>query len=356
MKVRNTSRVFVVLLVILAMLLFWYWQSRPATEFGSAFISGNGRIEATEIAIASKIAGRVTDILVNEGDFVIKDQLLARMQIDGLTAQRDEALARVEQAQQSVDAAYAQVELKNSDLLAAQALVQQRESDLDAVERRWQRSETLARDGATSVQTLDDDRARVSSASAALAATKAQVAAAQSAVIAARAQLRSAESSVALSQASLARVEIELADSELRAPRDGRIQFRIAQPGEVVAAGGRILNLLDLTDVYMTFFLPETVAGRVALGTEVRILLDAAPQYVIPARVSFIASRAQFTPKTVETASERQKLMFRVRAQIPPELLRQHLEQVKTGLPGIAWIRLDEATPWPAALTMTSSD
>jgi HlyD family secretion protein len=103
----------------------------------------------------------------------------------------------------------------------------------------------------------------------------------------------------------------------------------------------------------MTFFLPETVAGRVALGTEVRIVLDAAPQFVIPARVSFVASTAQFTPKTVETASERQKLMFRVRAQIDRELLLKHVQQVKTGLPGLAWVKVDAQAVWPAKLTTT---
>jgi nitroreductase len=130
--------------------------------------------------------------------------------------------------------------------------------------------------------------------------------------------------------------------------RDGRVQFRVVQPGEVVGAGARVLQLADLTDVYMTFFLPETVAGRVALGSEVRIVLDAAPNFVIPASVSFVASTAQFTPKTVETASERQKLMFRVRAQIPKELLVRHREQVKTGLPGVAWLRIDPNAMAPA--------
>lgn len=126
--------------------------------------------------------------------------------------------------------------------------------------------------------------------------------------------------------------------------------MRVAQPGEVLGAGGRVLNVIDLSDVYITFFLPETVAGRVALGTEVRLVLDAAPQYVIPAQVSFVASTAQFTPKTVETASERQKLMFRVKARIDRALLAKHLEQVKTGLPGVAWVRLDAQQPWPANL------
>jgi len=128
------------------------------------------------------------------------------------------------------------------------------------------------------------------------------------------------------------------------------VQYRVAQPGEVLPAGGRVLNLVDLSDVYMTFFLPTAAAGRVALGTEVRLILDANPQYVIPAKVSFVADVAQFTPKTVETEQERQKLMFRIKAQIPPDLLKKHITQVKTGLPGIAYIRQDSKTSWPSRL------
>jgi HlyD family secretion protein len=160
----------------------------------------------------------------------------------------------------------------------------------------------------------------------------------------------SAESAAAAAQANIERIQADIDDTVLKAPRDGRVQFRVAQPGEVLAAGGRVLNLLDLSDVYMTFFLPTAVAGRIALGAEVRLVLDAAPQYVIPAQVSFVASEAQFTPKTVETASEREKLMFRVKARIAPDLLRKHITQVRTGLPGMAYVLLDASAQWPDRL------
>jgi len=168
--------------------------------------------------------------------------------------------------------------------------------------------------------------------------------------MAAKAQVTGSVSAVTAAAATVQRIDAELDDSTLTAPRDGRVQFRLAQPGEVLGAGGKLLNLVDLSDVYMGFFLPETVAGRVALGAEVRIVLDAAPQWVIPAKVSFVASTAQFTPKTVETASERQKLMFRVKAQIDPQLLQKHLSQVKTGLPGQAWVLAEPGAQWPAHL------
>jgi HlyD family secretion protein len=128
------------------------------------------------------------------------------------------------------------------------------------------------------------------------------------------------------------------------------VQYRVAQPGEVLGAGGKVLNMVDLSDVYMTFFLPEQAAGRVALGQDVHIILDAAPQWVIPAKVTFVSATAQFTPKTVETQSERQKLMFRVKAQIDRDLLQKHLKYVKTGLPGVAWVKLDANEEWPANL------
>ncbi|MCY1417920.1 hypothetical protein D9M71_334660 [compost metagenome] len=100
----------------------------------------------------------------------------------------------------------------------------------------------------------------------------------------------------------------------------------------------------------MTFFLPAPQAGLLQLGQEVRLVIDAAPQYVIPAKLSYVASVAQFTPKTVETASEREKLMFRVKARLDPELLRRHISYVKTGVPGMAYLRLDPQAEWPADL------
>jgi HlyD family secretion protein len=178
--------------------------------------------------------------------------------------------------------------------------------------------------------------------------------AARAAITSARTQVTGARSAVRAATATIARIAADLADCELRAPRDGRVQYRVAEPGEVVAPGGKLLNLVDLTDVHMTFFLPEAAAGRVAIGSDVRVVLDAAPRFVIPAKVSFVASTAQFTPKTVETASERQKLMFRVKAQIDRELLQKHLQQVKTGLPGVAWVRTDSQVPWPAELAVNA--
>ncbi|WP_243049454.1 HlyD family efflux transporter periplasmic adaptor subunit [Dyella sp. RRB7] len=345
---------WIALLVVaaLAAVAWLSWQALRPRGPGDGFVSGNGRIEATEIDVATKLPGRVQDILVDEGDFVSAGQVLGHMQIQSLEAQRDEAVARQQQAVAAVASAQAQVAMRESDRQTSLAEVALRESELDAAQRRFARSTTLSRDGASSVQELDDDRARVRGAEAGLNAARAQVNAAEAAVTAARTQVLGAQSTVKAADATVARVNADIDDSELTAPRDGRVQYRIAQPGEVLGGGGRVLNLVDLSDVYMTFFVPEAAAGRLAMGSEVRIVLDAAPQYVIPAKVSFVASTAQFTPKTVETASERQKLMFRVKAQIDRELLSKHLKLVKTGLPGVAWIKQDSHAEWPAELAV----
>ncbi|WP_288407960.1 efflux RND transporter periplasmic adaptor subunit [uncultured Herbaspirillum sp.] len=340
------------LAVILAGGAYFAWQRLHHGGPGEGFASGNGRIEATEVDVATKLGGRVDAILVNEGDFVSAGQPLAHMQVLSLQAQRDEALARQQQALSAVASAEAQVAVRESDYQAALAQTAQRESELDAARRRLARSDVLVKEGASSLQEVDDDRARVLGMAAAVTAAKAQVTAAQAAVAAARTQVSGAKSTVTAAVATVQRIKVDIDDSTLTAPRAGRVQYRIAQPGEVLGGGGKLLNLVDLSDVYMTFFVPEAVAGKLALGSDARIVLDAAPQYVIPARISFVASTAQFTPKTVETASERQKLMFRVKAQIDPALLQQHLTLVKTGLPGVAWVRTDKTRAWPEQLAV----
>ncbi len=342
----------IVVVAVLALAGWYAWQWFSAGSENQAFISGNGRIEATEVDVATKLAGRVGDILVEEGAFVKSGQVLATMQVQTLEAQLREAKAQRQQAVHGVASAQAQLAMRLSDKTALIAQVRRAEAERNAAKRQLARSETLVKGGFTSTQTLDDDRARTESAEASVAAAQAQVASADSSIAAARTQIVGAQSQVEAVDATLERIQAEIDDSQLKAPRDGRVQFRVAQPGEVLGAGGRVLNMIDLSDVYMTFFLPTEAAGRLALGSEVRIVLDAVPGYVIPAKVSFIASAAQFTPKTVETASERQKLMFRVRAKIDRELLREHPEHVKTGLPGEAWVRLDPAQEWPARLAL----
>ncbi|ALR78887.1 HlyD family secretion protein [[Enterobacter] lignolyticus] len=334
-------------LVVIGIIGWWLTRSPGLPE---GFAGSNGRIEATEIDIATKIAGRIDSILVSEGQFVRQGEALARMDTRVLNEQRQEAAAQIKEAQSAVAAAHALLAQRQSEMRAAQAIVRQRQAELDASAKRHTRSSTLSQRGAVSAQQLDDDRAAAQSAQAALESAKAQVSASQAAIEAARTSIIQAQTRVDAAEATERRIVADIDDSTLKAPRDGRIQYRVAEPGEVLSAGGRVLNMVDLSDVYMTFFLPTEQAGLLALGSEARIVLDAAPSLVVPANVSFVASVAQFTPKTVETNDERLKLMFRVKVRIPPALLQKHLEYVKTGLPGMAYVRLDSQRGWPASL------
>ncbi|HJV65676.1 MAG TPA: HlyD family efflux transporter periplasmic adaptor subunit [Geomonas sp.] len=328
------------------------WQKFGSQARNKALVTGNGRVEATEIDIAAKSPGRVKKITVREGDFVTAGQVVAEMDIATLEAQLRQARAQLQQAESAVSTTRSQLVQRESEKAAALAVVRQRDAELVNAQKHAARTSRLAANEVVSRQSADDDRMRLLSARAAQSAALAQVAAAQANIETARAQIKGARSAVEAAQATVERLQADIEDNTLRSPRDGRVQYRVAEPGEVVGAGGRVLSLVDLSDVYMTFFLPTAMAGRVALGSEVRLILDAAPQYVIPANVSYVADVAQFTPKTVETASEREKLMFRVRAHIPAEILKRYITQVKTGLPGVAYLRQDPAKPWPPQLSV----
>lgn len=346
---RRTKLLAMALLVAAAAALVFYLLKYHAGTDDN-LLKSNGRIEAVEIAVASKTAGRIKELLVDEGDFVEAGQLVATVASESLEAQLLQAQAQLRQAQSSTVTAQSQLLQRNSEKAALQALLLQRKAELAAARSRASRTGTLAQTGSVSKQLAEDNDTLVTSAKTAVSAVQAQLEASQAAIVSAEAQIVAAASTVDAASATVARVESELRDNQLRAPRAGRIQYRIAQVGEIVAAGGKVLSLIDVSDVHMTFFLPSAVAGRVEIGSEVRLVLDALPDVSIPAQVSYVADVAQFTPKTVETASEREKLMFRVKARIDPQLLLRHKTKVKTGLPGVAYLRLDRTVPWPESV------
>lgn len=345
---RRTKLLAMALLVAAAALVFYLLKYHAGTA--DNLLKSNGRIEAVEIAVAAKTAGRIKELLVDEGDFVEAGQLVATVASESLEAQLLQAQAQLRQAQSSTVTAQSQLLQRNSEKAALQALLLQRKAELAAARSRASRTGTLAQTGSVSKQLAEDNDTLVTSAKTAVSAVQAQLEASQAAIVSAEAQIVAAASTVDAASATVARVESELRDNQLRAPRAGRIQYRIAQVGEIVAAGGKVLSLIDVSDVHMTFFLPSAVAGRVEIGSEVRLVLDALPGVSIPAQVSYVADVAQFTPKTVETASEREKLMFRVKARIDPQLLLRHKTKVKTGLPGVAYLRLDRSAPWPTSV------
>lgn len=349
MSARSWGILLVVVLLV-SIVGYFAWPLLQPAELPEGIAASNGRIEAVEIDVATKTFGRLTEVLVDEGDFVTAGQVLARMDADVLEAQLHEAEATLRRAESAVVAAGYQVKQRESEKDAAKAVVLQRQAELTLAKKSFERAEPLAGTSAITKQELDSLRADVYRAEAAVSAAEASVAGGDAAIATAQAQVIDAEAAVDAAKAMIERLRVDIEETVLKAPRDGRVQFLISRPGEVLSAGGKVLNMIDLVDVYMTFFLPTQEAGRIRMGDETRIILDAAPQYVVPARISYVADVAQFTPKTVETAEERQKLMFRIKARIDPDLLKKHVRSVKTGLPGMAYVRIDPDVEWPDKL------
>lgn len=346
---NTRSLLFAAIVVAAAVSGFLFWQGSTNGAVPEGFARGNGRVEAVEIDVASKLPGRIEAILVREGGLVEAGQPLVALDTRQLKANRHQAEAELRRAEISVENARLMIQQRQAEVRAAEAVLAQQQSALDAAERQFARSRSLAGSSVASERQLDIDRSNALGAEAAVASAEAMLAAARIGVSAAEAAVIGAEAAVAAAQAAIEVIDVQIEDSTLKAPRSGRVQYIVAQAGEVVGAGGRVVNMIDLNDVYMTFFLQTAAVGRAGPGTEVRLILDAAPDMVIPAEVSFVSDVAQFTPKTVETEVEREKLMFRVRARIAPELLEKYLDHIKTGLPGVAWVRLDPALPWPEA-------
>tara|TARA_R110001606_G_scaffold395213_1_gene567086 strand:+ start:86780 stop:87823 length:1044 start_codon:yes stop_codon:yes gene_type:complete len=283
---------------------------------------GNGRIEATEYDIATKLAGRLVDVLVQEGDMVKAGQSLAVIDTDDLQAQLREANAGLREA----------LEARKYAL----AIVEQHKSELTFAQTELSRFQELMNKGHISKEKVDQQR---------MASTLAQAT-----VKAANVKVVQSDAGIEAAKARIQRLQSNIADSTLKTPIRGRVLYRLAEPGEVLASGGKVLSVLDLTDVYMSIYLPTSEAGKVTVGSDARIVLDAIPEYTLPAKVSFVSAQAQFTPKSVETRDERDKLMFRVKVRIDPQLLKDHIEQVKTGVPGLAYLLLAPEKEWPEQL------
>src|SRR6516165_10573397 len=282
----------------------------------------NGNIEATQVDVATKYPGRLATLTVDEGDEVTAGQVVATISSPETEAQLRAAQAQVLKAKQT--------------LAEAVALIAQRKSDVDFTKTDLERGTMLIEHGNIPQQVVDQRRNKFE--------------AAEAAYVAANAQRDQADAAITAAEADVQRLQSILVDLTLISPRSGRVQYRLARAGEVVAAGQRVLTILDLQDVYMTIYLPANDAGKLTLGDAARVIADPIPQYVIPATISFVATDAQFTPKSVETAEERQKLMFRVKLQGDPKVLNQYHRFVKTGVRGLGFVRTDPKIPWQMSL------
>jgi len=320
-KTKYGKTIAAVLIVVILSGVY-LWQSFQKENPLEKFASGNGRLEAIEFNITAKIGGRLVNVAVKEGDSVAENQVLARIDTKELDAQLRRAEAEVRRA----------VQEKNF----AVAIIAQRKSELSLTKKDLVRSQGLYENDNISLEQLQRDETAVQTARATLAA--------------ANAQLSNAKAVIEAAKANVDLLKVQKEDSILKSPINGRVLYRLKERGEVLAAGGKVLTVLDPLDVYMTIFLPTQYAAKIAIGSEARIILDGLPDSPIPALVSFVAPRAQFTPKEVETRTEREKLMFRIKLKLDSKLLKVRSELSKTGVPGIAYIRHDQDVQWPEEL------
>lgn len=313
--------IIVILIVIAGFLVFRYWSAtRNALPKGIA--SGNGRIEATLVDVVAKEPLRVKEILVKEGDMVHPGQVLVQLNTETLDAELVEAKKNVTAVQEQV--------------AIAKAAIQRNTSDIGLAQIETERSRKLLKQGAGSQREYDVRRKNLESTTAALGEGEAR--------------LQAAEEEVKVAQAKVITIQTRINDATLVSPVTGRVLYRLSEPGEVLEAGGKALTLVNLGDVYMEIFLPSNQAAALKLGSEGRITMDYLPEWTIPASVSFVSPEAQFTPKQVETKSEREMLMFRVKLQIPHELVLHYIKQIKTGVRGVGYVRIDESAVWPEGL------
>jgi HlyD family secretion protein len=319
---------WVVLLALAAgggVLAWQVWQARM-NALPPGIASGNGRVESVQVDVTTKEPGRVAKILVHEGDTVRAGQIMAKMDTVTLEAE----LARAE-------ATVAEEEAKTVE---ADAAIAKADSQLKLAQVEFERTRALLARNAASRSDYDLKETLVKTSSASLAGEKARLNAAQKSVLAAKAEA--------------VHVQSRINDMTLHSTVEGRVLYRLAEEGEVLGSGGKVLTLVNLGDVYMEIYLPAQEAVKVKIGADARIVFDVAPENAIRATVSFVAPEAQFTPKQVETRSERDKLMFRVKLSVPPERVLPYIERVKTGIRGVGYVRLDDATEWPARLSRDS--
>src|SRR5271157_5484621 len=317
----------VVVLVGAAAAGYVAWKHYEASQLPAGIVGVNGRVEATQVDISTKIAGRVIEIVPHEGDLVSPGEVVARIDTSETEPQLREAQASAELARKTVATREADVDSDDAQLQFAN--------------EEMRRTSTLVDKGWSTHEQYDQRKQQLKSAQAALDAAKSQV--------------DEALASVKTADAKVAELQAVIDDSTIKSPVQGRVQYRLVEPGAVLPPGGKIATVIDLSDVYTTVFLPAPQAGRLKVGNDpdaARLVMDAYPDYVFPASVSFVAPESQFTPKTVEVQSEREQLYFRVKLQKPPGVLKGMEEAIKSGLRAVAYVRLAPAVEWPAKLAV----
>ena len=308
---------FWVIIALLAGVAVWV-NMRNRADLPDGFVGGNGRMELKRLDVATLYAGRVKSIKVDEGDVVKKDQVLAELSSDQTSSRLAAAIADKQRAEETVARAEAEIAAQKQVHKVAQM-------DLDNANRL--KSDELV--------SFPEVKRRLAERDSAIARVKAAQAARSEALAA-----------VKQAQAQIDATSSANNDMVIKAPKDGRVEYRIAEAGNVLGEGSKVITILDPSDVTLSIFLPTDTIGKLRLGDEARIILDGMDA-VWPATVNFIDANAQFTPKYVETSNQRQKLMYKVKLRISADLALRYSGLLKGGMTGNGYIRIDNNKQWP---------
>jgi len=363
MKGRNGLVLLLLVLgIAVASYLFWtQWQKTEGMPDG--LILANGRLEGDRYTLASKFAGRVEELLAREGDDVHKEQVVVRLDDRQTRAKLEQARSALEAAEAQLAAARKklgilrqQIPLKidtaRADVAHAEAALQAAKSRAHQTRKDAKRYRELTKTGAVDRYAADQAelawevaRADLATAMAALEQAHKRLAEAELG----REEIHAREQEVAAvaaqkrqAAAALDEAQSVLDDLEVKAPVAGTVTTRIVDEGEVVSPGAPLLTVVDLDRLYLKVYVPEKEIGKLRLGLEARIYTDAFPDRPFEARVRYIASRAQFTPKEVQTPDERVKLVYAVKLYL--EENPDH--RLTPGLPADAVIRWRDGVPW----------
>src|SRR5215469_307848 len=366
--------IIAIVVVVAGILGYKYWMSKQS-ELPAGIVSGNGRIEAKLSDASAKEPLRVKEVLVDEGDLVKPGQVLVKLDtstIDEEQAKNEAAVAAareefaaansaIAEANAEIAAASSDVAGAKADVASAEAAVEQQQGEVELAQTEADRQSRMLKENATSKavydvrqtavlttkETLKDAQARVGAAQSRVSAAQAKVGAAEARRAAAQARSDAAQQQIGVASAQVDVTKSRIKDATLISPITGRVLYRLVEPGEVLGAGGKALTIVDLNDVYMEIYLPSDQAARLKTGSDARITVDYEPNAVAAARVTFVSPEAQFTPKQVETKSEREKLMFRVKIQIPADLVEHYMERIKTGVRGVGYVKVNDSAKWP---------
>ena len=273
-----------ILVIILALVLYFLLSSKGEKNRGE--ISASGTIEITEVEVSSKLSGRIEKLLVDEGDSVLKDQVLIELESKELQAQLKQ-----------VEAAY-QVSL---------AQLAQSKSNLENLKTNLERTRQLFKAGSATQQQLDDQE------------TKYQMA---------KDQLSSATHLTEQNKASIELIQVNLGNSVIKSPINGLVLSKNTEIGEVVMPGSSLLTLGDLYHPWVKIYIKETDLGKVKLGQSAQVKIDTYPDKVFEGKITYISSEAEFTPKNIQTKEERVKLVFGIKVS-----LENPLQILKPGMP-----------------------